>query len=84
MRLPHAFHLVTLVAVAASPPLAAQSRNTSNLVNIPIERLTLPNGLEVILPLTPEFRRWWWTCGITLARRMMYQAVPASRTCSST
>ena len=54
MRLPHVFQLVTLVAGAASAPLAAQSRNTSNRVNIPIERLTLPNGLEVILSPDPR------------------------------
>ena len=54
MRLPHAFHLVTLVAVTASAPLAAQSRSTSNLVSIPIERMTLPNGLEVILSPDPR------------------------------
>ena len=39
-------HLATLVALAAAAPLSAQSRSS---VNIPFERMTLPNGLEVIL-----------------------------------
>jgi zinc protease len=41
------FRTLCLVAgLAAGMPLAAQS---SNAVNIPFERMTLPNGLEVIL-----------------------------------
>ncbi|MEP7001832.1 MAG: pitrilysin family protein [bacterium] len=41
-----ALHLVALVALTATP-VFAQSRGSS--VNIPFERMTLPNGLEVIL-----------------------------------
>ena len=49
MRFLRTLHLATLVVVAASAPLAAQSRHSSSGVNIPFERMTLPNGLEVIL-----------------------------------
>ena len=49
MRPLRTLHLATLVALAAAAPLAAQSRNTTSGVNIPFERMTLPNGLEVIL-----------------------------------
>ena len=41
------FRLATFVLLSATVPLAAQSGGTS--VNIPFERLTLPNGLEVVL-----------------------------------
>jgi len=47
MRLPRTLHLATLVALAAAAPAFAQSRGSG--VNIPFERMTLPNGLEVIL-----------------------------------
>ena len=49
MRPKRTLHLATLVALAAAAPLAAQSRNGTSGVNIPFERMTLPNGLEVIL-----------------------------------
>ena len=39
--------LATMVALAAAAPASAQSRGGG--VNIPFERMTLPNGLEVIL-----------------------------------
>ena len=47
MRSMRTFRLATLVALGAAAPLSAQSRGSS--VNIPFERMTLPNGLEVIL-----------------------------------
>jgi zinc protease len=40
-------HLATLIVLAASAPAFGQSRGGG--VNIPFERMTLPNGLEVIL-----------------------------------
>ena len=49
MRLLRTLHLATLVALVATAPLAAQSRTSTSGVNIPFERMTLPNGLEVIL-----------------------------------
>ena len=49
MRPSRTLPLAVLVALAASAPLAAQSRNRTAGVNIPFERMTLPNGLEVIL-----------------------------------
>jgi zinc protease len=39
---------VAVLATTAAMPLAAQSKSGS-LINIPFERMTLPNGLEVIL-----------------------------------
>ena len=39
---------VALLAMTAAVPLAAQSK-AGNAINIPFERLTLPNGLEVVL-----------------------------------
>ena len=47
MRLPRTLHLATLVALAAAAPAFAQARSTG--INIPFERMTLRNGLEVIL-----------------------------------
>ena len=49
MRLPRTLPLAVFVALAASAPVAAQSRTSTSGVNIPFERMTLPNGLEVIL-----------------------------------
>lgn len=46
MRTIRSLHLATLVAIAAASPALAQSKSS---VNIPFERMTLPNGLEVIL-----------------------------------
>jgi zinc protease len=39
---------VALLAAAVAEPLSAQSK-AGNAINIPFERMTLPNGLEVIL-----------------------------------
>ncbi len=46
MRILRSVHLATFVALAAAAPALAQSKSG---VNIPFERMTLPNGLEVIL-----------------------------------
>ncbi|MEP7002760.1 MAG: pitrilysin family protein [bacterium] len=47
MRTRRTLHLATLIVLAASTPAFGQSRGGG--VNIPFERMTLPNGLEVIL-----------------------------------
>lgn len=47
MRLTRTLHLATALAIAAGSPALAQSG--SSAINIPFERMTLPNGLEVIL-----------------------------------
>ncbi len=47
MRQTRILCLATIVALAAAAPASAQSRGGG--VNIPFERMTLPNGLEVIL-----------------------------------
>ena len=47
MRQSRVLCLATVVALAAAAPASAQSRGGG--VNIPFERMTLPNGLEVIL-----------------------------------
>ena len=44
MRPSRTFHLATLVMCVAAAPAVAQ-----NGINIPFERMTLPNGLEVLL-----------------------------------
>ena len=46
MRTIRSLHLATLLTIAAATAASAQSKST---VNIPFERMTLPNGLEVIL-----------------------------------
>ncbi|CAN5909424.1 hypothetical protein BH11GEM2_BH11GEM2_29280 [soil metagenome] len=46
MRTLRSLHLATLLTIAAAASASAQSKST---VNIPFERMTLPNGLEVIL-----------------------------------
>ena len=46
MRTLRSLHLATLLTIAATASASAQSKST---VNIPFERMTLPNGLEVIL-----------------------------------
>ena len=47
MRATRILHLATLAAVLATGVPAAAQRG--NAINIPFERMTLPNGLEVIL-----------------------------------
>ena len=46
MRTLRRLHLATLLTIAAAASVPAQSKSS---VNIPFERMTLPNGLEVIL-----------------------------------
>ncbi|MDQ2667859.1 MAG: insulinase family protein [Gemmatimonadota bacterium] len=46
MRTIRSLHLATFVAVAAAAPAFAQSRSN---INIPFERMMLPNGLEVLM-----------------------------------
>ena len=46
MRLKHTLHIAAALAVVASPAVAQRS---GSAINIPFERMTLPNGLEVIL-----------------------------------
>ena len=46
MRKIRSLHLVTLLTLAAAGSASAQGKSS---VNIPFERMTLPNGLEVIL-----------------------------------
>jgi zinc protease len=46
MRTLSSLHLATVLTLAAAASAFAQSKST---VNIPFERMTLPNGLEVIL-----------------------------------
>jgi zinc protease len=48
MRPTRTLHLATIALVLAATPVVAQRAN-DNGVNIPFERMTLPNGLEVIL-----------------------------------
>ncbi len=47
MRLNHTLHLAAVLAVTAAAPAVAQRAGSA--INIPFERMTLPNGLEVIL-----------------------------------
>ncbi len=51
MRQVRTFHLAALLALAGALPAVAQpaTRGGSNSVNIQFQRMTLPNGLEVIL-----------------------------------
>ena len=46
MRTFRSLHLATMLTIAAAASATAQSKGS---VNIPFERMTLPNGLEVIL-----------------------------------
>lgn len=48
MRFTRTLHLATIAIIVAATPVVAQ-RAGDNAVNIPFERMTLPNGLEVIL-----------------------------------
>jgi zinc protease len=51
MHLQRTLRLATAIAVAAGSPALAQGAGSA--INIPFERLTLPNGLEVILAPDP-------------------------------
>ena len=48
MRPTRTLHLATIALIVAATPVAAQ-RASETGINIPFERMTLPNGLEVLL-----------------------------------
>lgn len=47
---------VATAAAAAAAPAGAQSRGGT--INISFEKMTLPNGLTVLLSPTTRYRRW--------------------------
>ena len=74
--------LATLVVLTAAAPAWAES--PAGGIRIPVERLTLPNGLEVILFPNRTMPEAQSTSGTTWVPETTRRAAPASRICAST